>query len=935
MVTAVFDQSGNCRVIYGDRPEVKNLWQWDYGQVLRIQGLKLPSIVQIHFSLRKAGGESVTRLGITKDGVTEVPIPEFVLENQGTTIPYEFYAFVYLTDETSGRTAYKITINVKSRPKPEVPGGGEDPDIFHDAVQKVKESADKAAESERQAEGWAHGREDLPERARDNAKYYAGQTAEDAKKTGADRKEVERLVESVSGIDEQVTKVENLTKQAQTSATNAVLSAQAAKTAETNAQNAQAGAETAASKAAEDRTAVETAKTEVMRAKESINSDRAAVEAAKQEIDQLKDDIPTAVQNGVQKVNDARDIAIGEINKTGTAHKTAVESAGNTAVESVKTAQTSATKAVETAKAEAVEAVQTEGTTQTGNVSAEGQKQLTAVQQAAQEIIADRDQIQTNKEDIEELRQNKAGAIVETVSGEMVQIGDSSGAAFEGMSLLGKSEQVTTTGANLFDYRKAKELYVIDCTTGQEANYGNGWLCSDFIQVDENATYSINNQGEYSNAGIGFYDSDKNFINGIKSNSSGKFTTPSQISFVRVTFWIVESTAAECMLNKGEAILSFEPYTGGKPSPSLEYPQEIENSGDDGDIKCNVSGKNLFDVSKIEDTWNGTSGIINNNGVLTVTSPSNDSTIGSDKKLKELCSGLIEGKQYVLHAESTGNFKRIYLYNAKEAWVFGEAKTITKAHLESEVRFYANSSAGSTATIKNITVEHGSATTPYEPYRPLQSLTVPTPNGLPGIKVDYGGNYTDKDGQQWVCDEIDLERGKYVQRVGKYTFDGTEFTQDNWLPTIVMTMRNDGITGSNRYRNELLSNCGKINFSNMSGRTFGFDAPSWGISSGEELRTIMKNKYDSETPVLAQYPLATPIETDLPPETIEAYKQLRTNYPTTVITNDSEAGMEVSYVADTKHYITAKIETPLQKQITDLQNALINQKISGGGYKSN
>ena len=49
------------------------------------------------------------------------------------------------------------------------------------------------------------------------------------------------------------------------------------------------------------------------------------------------------------------------------------------------------------------------------------------------------------------------------------------------------------------------------------------------------------------------------------------------------------------------------------------------------------------------------------------------------------------------------------------------------------------------------------------PYK-LQSLTIPTPNSLPGIKVDSGGNYTDASGQQWVCDEIDLERGKYVQR---------------------------------------------------------------------------------------------------------------------------------------------------------------------------
>lgn len=59
----------------------------------------------------------------------------------------------------------------------------------------------------------------------------------------------------------------------------------------------------------------------------------------------------------------------------------------------------------------------------------------------------------------------------------------------------------------------------------------------------------------------------------------------------------------------------------------------------------------------------------------------------------------------------------------------------------------------------------GEAKTIFEPYKPVQTLTIPTPNGLPGIKVDSGGNYTDASGQQWVCDEIDLQRGKYVQRM--------------------------------------------------------------------------------------------------------------------------------------------------------------------------
>jgi hypothetical protein len=55
-----------------------------------------------------------------------------------------------------------------------------------------------------------------------------------------------------------------------------------------------------------------------------------------------------------------------------------------------------------------------------------------------------------------------------------------------------------------------------------------------------------------------------------------------------------------------------------------------------------------------------------------------------------------------------------------------------------------------------------------------QTITLQTPNGLPGIPVTSGGNYTDPTGRQWVCDEVDLERRVKVQRVDKAAFDSTK-----------------------------------------------------------------------------------------------------------------------------------------------------------------
>lgn len=388
MVIANFDKGST-------REDVFRIYQYDYGQVLRIQGLNLPPAVEVDFSLQNTGGEATTRIGVTKDGVTDVVIPDSLLENGDIAQDYEIYAFVYLRNETSGQTEYKIALHITSRPKPEAFDRPEDAEIFKEAIKAVNESAARSAESEKQAEGWAHGREDLPERTQDNAKYYSDQAREDSAKTDADRKEVKRLVESVSGIGEQVEKVEGLTKQAQTSATNAALSEQAAKESENNAAQARAGAE-----AAEDNAEL---------AAQKVEQDKAIVEQAKNIVKQMGQEVldnKNLVDETAQDFDLKAQQALADVNDAGQAQTERVQTAGNDAVESIKTAQGTATRAVETAKTEAIKAVQTEGKTQAGNVSAEGEKQVQAVRGAAQEIMADRKQIQENKTGIAKLKED-------------------------------------------------------------------------------------------------------------------------------------------------------------------------------------------------------------------------------------------------------------------------------------------------------------------------------------------------------------------------------------------------------------------------------------------------------------------------------------------------------------------------------------------------
>ena len=130
------------------------IWQYDYGQKLRITGKNFPKTVEIQFSLHEKSGSVITRIGITTDGVTEVKIPDELLKNEGHSQDYSIYAYIYLTDETSGNTEYQIVLHVKSRTKPENPSEEPlpEPNIFHETVVAVNASAERAEKAVSDAE---------------------------------------------------------------------------------------------------------------------------------------------------------------------------------------------------------------------------------------------------------------------------------------------------------------------------------------------------------------------------------------------------------------------------------------------------------------------------------------------------------------------------------------------------------------------------------------------------------------------------------------------------------------------------------------------------------------------------------------------------------------------------------------------------------------
>ncbi len=341
-------------------------------------------------------------------------------------------------------------------------------------------------------------------------------------------------------------------------------------------------------------------------------------------------------------------------------------------------------------------------------------------------------------------------------------------------------------------------------------------------------------------------------------------------------------------------------------TPSVENPVPIVNAGEGGSITVEVTGRNLIDYTKAKCGAD----VQFIDGGFIVGGDARHRIINIPFKFKKDKSYTTTFKCETLIG--LGNIN-IYLpggkYSvsgkAKEQYGIISNKPFVPLDEYTAIGFYVSLENTDTTKLKItdiLLVETGTDTT-YEPYKKPQSLTLATPNSLPGVPVDKDGNYTDKNGQQWITDEIDLGRGKYVQRVLK--------TKPN--KTIVFNNRNEngrcalfdnslfGTKWMNGTKQALSSIAQWSEWGDGADGTFALSTD--GIYYKDSMKTLeevndMFAKIGTDFEVCGV--LATPIERDLTPEEIAAYKALRTYGPTTVVSNDAGAEMEVTYVADRK-----------------------------------
>lgn len=173
-----------------------------------------------------------------------------------------------------------------------------------------------------------------------------------------------------------------------------------------------------------------------------------------------------------------------------------------------------------------------------------------------------------------------------------------------------------------------------------------------------------------------------------------------------------------------------------------------------------------------------------------------------------------------------------------------------------------------------------------------KTITLQTPNGLPGIPVTSGGNYTDPQGQQWVCDGVDLERGVRVQRVNVVDLSTCKITGTTELAVTRRLSIQLLIRGRDRKTEAL---CNKLQFI----VSFDKDVQHFYVDKSNVFIFIpIDAKNPEEGEYILFYALATPIETPLTPDELAAYKALTTYAPNTVVQAADGAGLKVDYQRD-------------------------------------
>lgn len=464
----------------------------------------------------------------------------------------------------------------------------------------------------------------------------------------------------------------------------------------------------------------------------------------------------------------------------------------------------------------------------------------------------------------------------------MLVLPNSLDAPLERLELGGKTEQVQTTGAQLLKPKDGS--YTV---FGVSVDIANGE-----IKLSGTATSSggrtirlsepfLLKAGTYSSEVDGKIDFilSKNSDNSYLVNLAVKNFNVNEDTEVYVGLNVMAQNTYNnkyhIMLNSGNIALPYEPYTGGKPSPSPEYPQEIKNSGkwneekQKYEVDVKVVGKNLFDVNYFAESEN----YQNKEGDATYwkyatfkVKPNTTYTVSKRKSLN--VNGAINNGIYYGGALAFNNDVNSVKITTKDDGVF-------------YVIFFYRSEDVNILKEMDIQIELGETLTEYEPYKE-QTLTLTS----------------DRPITKW--DKLVEQGGQigWLYQSSKMILDGTKI---KWLhsnkpensyfaTTIIDAYGGKGASFCKTYRN-IQDSAYVIKYANerciysdhptyTSGDKF-FMAPNENVTTLEQWKEFI-----DENPIEMLYHTKNSEFVPLPQSEQNAIRALTTHYPTTVITAD-------------------------------------------------
>lgn len=676
----------------------------------------------------------------------------------------------------------------------------------------------------------------------------------------------------------------------------------------------------------------------------------------------LDQKVSESVTQATGDIAAARQQAIDTITTQEDTSTEAVEQVGNAALESAR----QALRDINTAGQQAVQAV-----TDQQNTSVQAVKDETKnyIEEKKQEISDKTDEVtQTVNQAGEEQLQNIANSldknltesgkaadskavgdtitqlfIIESSSGSEIVLDDSAEMSLKGLHIYGKSTQTTTTGAQLFDVSAIGGTNPAEADTqgwyelelnnsnGNETDYGKlTTLPSELLKVG--TKYNIIVEIEKI-SDCQLYVTSTGIEKPYSSQFEGDFACNNAGTFARILETKDDFSESDCMLrtfilaNPGkngyckfrltvceditvtENTFSYEPYSAGYPSPSPEYPREIKSVRNP---VYKVHGRNLvksYQSNKTDKPYASTlyaeidEIMPDTQYVLSmIIADGNKAYINENLVKFTKVTGDGERKQIVVTTLSNISKTNARLYEKGKGWCIlknDENNTVV-------------------SDTKDVQLEIGTVATSYEPYK---EQTVTLPYTLNAIPVDSDGNYTAPDGQQWICDEIDFERGVYIQRVTKKIIDSKAIIRTtnskSWL--FFIDTKDSINTNVDGWIKMVQSNYFTKTLKAWNTETIGIlgngtdvilSMPGYTV---ETLKEWLAAKEAEGKPLEVYYLLSDPIETPLTEDQIASYKALHTYNGTTII--ESEADLSLSYVANPKKYI--------DKKFTELSQAII------------